>query len=166
MAKAHDVAYVIYQVNDLDLMQTFMHDFGLATALKTDDMLYMRAAGPIPYCHVTLRGTENKFIGAGILVNSREDLDELAALPGSSAVEAIEAPGGGWRVRMSTPDGVRIDAVWGQEPAERLTAVSPTRSTRHSSNSEPMPRCAQYASRVWSSVSGILCCVSVITMLR
>ncbi|MFA5597787.1 MAG: VOC family protein [Pusillimonas sp.] len=125
MAKAHDVAYVIYQVNDLDLMQTFMHDFGLATALKTDDMLYMRAAGPIPYCHVTLRGTENRFVGAGILVNSREDLDELAALPGSSAVEAIEAPGGGWRVRMSTPDGVRIDAVWGQEPAERLTRRQP-----------------------------------------
>ena len=29
-------------------------------------------------------------------------------------------PGGGWRVRMLTPDGIRIDAVWGQDDGPAL----------------------------------------------
>jgi len=110
-----DVSYVIYQVDDLDRMQKFMQDFGLVTAGRDTDRLYMRGSGPAPYSHVSERGAENRFLGGGIRVSSREDLDTLAAFEGSSPVEAIDAPGGGLRVRMHTPDGVRIDALWGQE---------------------------------------------------
>lgn len=115
MSKAEDISYVVYQVSDLDKMQSFMEDFGLATARRDDQCLYMRGAGPQPYAHVTELGSENRFVGGGFRVRSRADLDTLAQLPGSSAVEPIDAPGGGWRVRMKTPDGVRIDAVWGQD---------------------------------------------------
>lgn len=114
-ARGVDVSYVIYQATDLDRMQTFMEDFGLVTAGRDSGRLYMRGAGPSPYAHVSLQGSENRFIGAGVRVSSREDLDALAALEDSGPVEAIDAPGGGLRVRMTTPDGVRVDAVWGQE---------------------------------------------------
>lgn len=116
MPKAIDTAYVVYQVDDLDRMQNFMQDFGLVTASRTDDLLCMRGAGPAPVIHVTRKGPDNRFIGGALQMASREDLEALAKLPGSSAVEPItDLPGGGWRVRMTTPDGVPIDGVWGQE---------------------------------------------------
>lgn len=126
MPKAIDVAYVIYQVDDLDRMQQFLQDFGLATAQRTDTQLCMRGAGPAPVIHVTRKGSANRFVGGALQMASRADLDALARLPGSSAVEPIaDLPGGGWRVRMATPDGIPVDAVWGQAPAAALDLRDP-----------------------------------------
>jgi len=125
MTKAQGIAYVVYQATDLDLMESFMRDFGLVTARKEPDVLYMRGADTAPYLHVTRLGADNRFLGGGLLVGSRAELDALAGLGGSSPVEAIDAPGGGWRVRMTTPDGVAIDAVWGQEAASPLPVRDP-----------------------------------------
>jgi catechol 2,3-dioxygenase-like lactoylglutathione lyase family enzyme len=125
MPKAVDVAYVVYQVPDLDHMEAFLTDFGLARAARTGDVLYMRGVGSLPYAHVTVRGAEPRFVGGALTMRSPEDLDALAKLPGSSAVEAIDGPGGGQRVRMITPDGVQIDAVWGIENAPRLPLRAP-----------------------------------------
>lgn len=121
MPKALSVAHVVYQVTDINLMESFMQDFGLVTAEKRQDTLFMRGAGPDPYIHVTRQGKDNRFIGGALRMQSRADLDVLAAMPGSSSVEQItDAPGGGWLVRMTTPDGVAIDAVWGQQDAAPL----------------------------------------------
>lgn len=126
MPKAVDVAYVVYQATDLDLMQTFMSDFGLQCAERGREVLYMRAALGAPYVHVTRLGKDNRFLGGALRMSARSDLDELARMPGSSAVEPIrDAPGGGWRVRMTTPDGVAIDAVWGQQELDRLPLRRP-----------------------------------------
>lgn len=126
MPKAMDVAYVVYQVTDLDVMQSFMSDFGLQCAERRDDALFMRAALGAPYVHVTLLGPDNRFLGGALRMRARADLDELARMPGSSPVEEItDAPGGGWRVRTTTPDGVRIDAVWGQQEMQRLPLRGP-----------------------------------------
>lgn len=126
MPKAIDVAHVVYQVADLDRMEHFMHDFGLATASRTPDLLCLRGAGPAPVIHVTHRGPDNRFLGGALQMASRADLDALAALPGSSPVEPItDLPGGGWRVRTATPDGIRIDGVWGQQEAAPLALRDP-----------------------------------------
>lgn len=126
MPKAIDIAYVIYQVNDLDLMESFMHDFGLVTAERRADQLCLRGAGPAPVVHVTRKGSDNHFIGGALRMASRADLEALAALPGSSPVEPItDLPGGGWRVRTTTPDGVPIDGVWGQQDAPLLPLRDP-----------------------------------------
>ena len=128
MAKAVDLAYVVYESTDLEVMERFMNDFGLVTAQRSPDVLYLRAAGSAPYIHVTCRGDQNRFIGAGLVMSSREDLDELAQLEGSGPVEPItDAPGGGYRVRMKAPDGFQIDAIWGwqsQEPIPHRPANS------------------------------------------
>jgi len=103
-----------------------MQDFGLVTAQRREDALFMRGAGPAPFVHATWRGPTNRFLGAALRMASREDLEALAALPGSSAVEPItDMPGGGWRVRMTTPDGVSLDAVWGQQSAPPLDVRGP-----------------------------------------
>src|SRR4051812_12779816 len=109
MPKAIDVAHVVYQVADLDRMEHFMHDFGLVTAHRTPDQLCLRGATTAPVIHVTRRGPDDRFLGAALQMASRADLDALAGLPGSSPVEAIkDLPGGGWRVRTTTPDGISI----------------------------------------------------------
>jgi catechol 2,3-dioxygenase-like lactoylglutathione lyase family enzyme len=116
MPKAMDLAYVVYQVTDLDKIEEFMHDFGLTTAEKHPDVLFLRGVGTAPVIHVSHLGNENKFIGGALRVGSREDLDELATMPGSGPVELVtDYPGGGFRVRMTAPDGFIIDAVWGQK---------------------------------------------------
>lgn len=126
MPRAVDVAHVVYQATDLDRMQAFMEDFGLVVAERRRDALFMRAADPAPFVHVTVRGATDRFVGGALRMGSRDDLLALSRLPGSSDVERIDdRPGGGWRVRMTTPDGVPIDAVWGQQPAETLPLRSP-----------------------------------------
>ena len=121
MPRAVDLSYVVYQVTDLDLMETFMNDFGLVTAGKSANTLFLRTAGSSPYVHVSHLGEDNRFVGGGFKMETRADLEILARLPGSSPIEPIEdAPGGGWRVRMTAPDGFLIDAVWGQEEAAIL----------------------------------------------
>jgi len=125
MPKAVDVSHVVYQVTDIDRMESFLRDFGLVLKGREGNALFMRGTGPVPYIHVTFLGKVNRFVGGGLRVSSRNDLDELARLPNSSAVERIDAPGGGLRVRMSTPDNVQIDAVWGIEDASALPVRAP-----------------------------------------
>ena len=104
MPRAVDLSYVVYQVTDLDLMETFMNDFGLVTAGKSANTLFLRTAGSSPYVHVSHLGEDNRFVGGGFKMETRADLEILARLPGSSPIEPIEdAPGGGWRVRMTAP---------------------------------------------------------------
>lgn len=125
MPKAIEISYVVYETTELDRMEGFLRDFGLVTAQRTDDTLYMRGAGTVPYLHVTKRGKRNGFVGAALDMAERTDLDAVAKLPGSSSVEPNPGPGGGWRVRMMTPNGVPIDAVWGRDPAEEIAMRKP-----------------------------------------
>jgi len=125
MPKGLDVAYVLYQVPDLDKMESFMTDFGLTRAARTADALYMRGAGPAPFLHGTLRGETPRFVGGAFRVGSAADLEALAKTPGASAIEPVDGPGGGQRVRMTMPDGARIDAVFGAEDAPPLAFRSP-----------------------------------------
>ena len=120
MATVIDVAKVIYQVPDLALMEKTLTQFGLITAERTDDALYMRGTGAQHHIHETRKGPEARFIGAVFEVASREELDELAGFPGSSGVEPNTDPGGGWQVRMTMPDGFQINAIWGRERAEPI----------------------------------------------
>jgi len=126
MPNAVDVAWVMYEANDLDRMERFLCDFGLVTADKRSDQLCMRAAGTAPVVHISRLGDTARFVGGAFKMASREDLEALAAMPGSSAIEPIsDVPGGGWRVRMSTPDGVPMDAVWGQQEAQPVPVREP-----------------------------------------
>jgi len=125
MATAIDIAQVTYEAPDLDVMERFMTDFGLTTVLRTERALYMRGAGTQHHLHVTHLADRQRFVGATFQVSSQADLDELAALPGSSPVTFSEEPGGGWVVKMTHPDGFRIDAIWGREESAPLPLRQP-----------------------------------------
>jgi catechol 2,3-dioxygenase-like lactoylglutathione lyase family enzyme len=119
MIKVQDLAYVRFAVPDLDAMERFAADFGLALTARKGDMLYHRGSDPSPYCHVTETG-EPGFRGVAFEAASTEDLHAASKLDGASAVEKIDAPGAGQRVRLTDPDGFSIEVVHGRE---RLAAL-------------------------------------------
>lgn len=120
LIKADALAYVIYERPDLDLQERFMQDFGLATVRKDGSGLYMRGAGAAPFLYQAVAGPESRFLGMGFAVLSETDLETALELNDGLAIETIEGPGGGRRVRMHDPAGFIVDLVHGQQPAEPL----------------------------------------------
>ncbi len=114
MIKVQDIAYVRFSAPDLDAMERFLGDFGLVVNAREGDVIYARGTDPAPYFHITERG-EPGFRGVAFEAASAEDLAAAAKLEGASAVEKIDAPGGGARVRFTDPDGFPVEVVHGRE---------------------------------------------------
>lgn len=123
--KVADIAYVEYRHPDLDLIERFLHDFGLERSARTSDALYLRGCDTPHHLYVAHRGTASEFLGFALRAASREDLDRIAAAPGASSVEAMDAPGGGHRVRLSDPNGFRVDVVYGMQQLPAIASRSP-----------------------------------------
>ena len=121
--KAEDVAYVRFAAPDLGAMRAFLEDFGLAAVESSDSGLYMRGRGSAPFLHATEFG-DPRFVALGLRLSGLADLERLAAAEGV-AIAPLAAPGGGWMVRLTDPDGHVIEAVAGQISAEPLAAQAP-----------------------------------------
>jgi len=124
MTPVIDIAYVRYQAPDLQKMEGFLHDFGLRTAARTAQALYMRAASGVHHCHITELGDVSRPIGFGFMVASEADLHALAPRVGS-VVEDNPEPGGGRRVRFIDPAGFVVDVIHGQARTEPLHTRAP-----------------------------------------
>ncbi|QUD90218.1 VOC family protein [Phenylobacterium montanum] len=134
ITKAIDVAFVRFRAPDLNLMRRFLLDFGMADAkpgMPEGGPIYMRGAQAGPFIHATEQGDPG-FAGYGIWVKDRADLDRLAAHD-RVPVEALESPGGGFRVRLTDPDGFTVDVVAGQQMAP---IISPTANGPWNQNGE------------------------------
>ncbi|MCP1647951.1 VOC family protein [Pseudomonas nitroreducens] len=118
--KARELAWLIFKRPDLELAERFLGDFGLLLARRDRDCLYFRGTGTAPCCYRVERGDTARFVGFGLALGSREDLQRVARLPGASAIENHDAPGGGQRVRLHDPSGFLVEAIHGQQPAAAL----------------------------------------------
>ncbi|QGU03362.1 VOC family protein [Corynebacterium comes] len=128
MARAVECAQVSYAAPDLEEAERFLTAFGFARIPEsTDEVLYMRGTNDQHHIHVTHLAEKQRFLGATIEVESRADLEELAALEGSSEITESEEPGGGQVVLMHTPDGIPIRAIHGRAKAEPLEDREPFR---------------------------------------
>jgi len=121
MIKVRDIAFVRFGAPDLDVMERFLHDFGLVTTSRSETRLHVRGTDPEPYVHVTERGDPG-FRGVAFEAASAADLEAAASLPGASAVEPLDEPGGGNRVRFTDPDGFPVEVVHGRKLLEPLPA--------------------------------------------
>lgn len=124
MTAIQDIAYVRYGAPDLDRMQTFLEDFGLHLARRTDSALYMRGAGSAPFLHVTERTEHACALGFGLRAGSLADLEQLAVRIGASVQDNHE-PGGGKVVRFADPTGLRVEMVFGQQEVAALPGRKP-----------------------------------------
>lgn len=119
LVRAVDTAYIAFEVPDLDKQKAFLLDFGMTAAHSSADALYMRGEGSAPYIYVAYRGPKARFIGAGFVLASREDLQHVARETGLP-IEPLDGPGGGERVRLTDPDGFAVDLVVGRSAVEPL----------------------------------------------
>ncbi|MBX3567532.1 MAG: VOC family protein [Rhizobiaceae bacterium] len=128
-----DVAYTAYQVDDLDLMERFLLDFGMTRSARTDKALYMRGTGANHHVHVARLGKENKFLGGAFKVDTVEELEKATKIPGASAIEAIDEPGGGQRVTLTTPNK---HTIWLEHGVASVPEMTVRRSYRMNFASE------------------------------
>jgi len=135
LIKVKDLAFGRLRAPDLDAQEEFLTHFGMARAARTPTALYMRGSDPRHHIHVTEKGDPG-FVGFAYLAASEEDLAKVAKAPGASAVEKIDEPGGGKRVRLREPNGYQIEVVHG---IEDLPAIAVERSPMNSGN-EPLRR--------------------------
>ena len=113
IAKAVDLESVRFSAPDLRQMQTFLEDFGMtAIADSGDGVLRMRGIGNAPYVHETIQG-EPAFVSLAIAVRDLADLQALADAEGAE-IEPEPGSGGGQRVKMTDPDGFRVEAIAGR----------------------------------------------------
>jgi catechol 2,3-dioxygenase-like lactoylglutathione lyase family enzyme len=114
LIKVTDLAYGRLRSPDLDAAEEFLTHFGMIRAARTPTALYMRGTDPGHHLHVTEKG-DPRFVGLAYDAASEDDLARVARAPGASAVEAIDEPGGGRRVRLREPNGYQIEVVHGIE---------------------------------------------------
>jgi catechol 2,3-dioxygenase-like lactoylglutathione lyase family enzyme len=116
--KAQKLAYLLFERPDLNKAEQFLNDFGLQTASRMRQALYLRGTSAEPFCYGVLRAEKPRFAGFGFAVHSREDLARLSQLPGASKIQPAEYPGGGDMVRLTDPSGFIVEAICGQTLAE------------------------------------------------
>lgn len=119
LLRAIDTAYVMFQVPDLQRQKSFLEDFGMVEARESEEVLYMRGYGTNPFIYEAHKGNEPRFLGAGFLVESAEELGRASSEAGVP-IENITGPGGGQRVRLRDPDGFFVDLVYGREQVAAL----------------------------------------------
>lgn len=114
------IAHVCYVHKDMDTAHTFLTDFGLTVAERRDDKIFYKGYGRDPFVYCAIKGAEKSFGGAAFVVESLEDLEKASkTLPKASAVETLDAPGGGQRVTFYDPvDGFPFHLVYGQKEEE------------------------------------------------
>lgn len=118
--QAQALAHLIFERPDLELAERFLIDFGLRSARRDADTLYLRGTGPAPYCYRVHRAEHARFLGFGLSLASWGDLERIARVPGASVIEPLDGPGGGERVRLTDPSGFLVEAIHGQQPVSSI----------------------------------------------
>lgn len=125
VVRAVSLSHVLLETTDLDRAERFYRDFGLVPSASAGGAILFRAAGPAHRVLVVRESERSRFSGVALEVAGELDLRRLASLPGASGVEPIDEPGGGLRVRLSTPSGIEVHAVSGMAPLAPLAMREP-----------------------------------------
>jgi catechol 2,3-dioxygenase-like lactoylglutathione lyase family enzyme len=120
IVRADAVAHVVFARRDTDTMARFLEDFGFRPLEHPEGVpRYLRGYGTLPFCVEVIPSSEDRFIGFALVAKNAGDLEALARYD-SLPVEACDGPGGGMRVRLTDPDGRRVDLIHGFSPVPRL----------------------------------------------
>jgi catechol 2,3-dioxygenase-like lactoylglutathione lyase family enzyme len=132
-----DIAFVRFEAPDLDVMESFLTEFGLQRSGGDDETLYMRGTDDEGFVHVTHLGDTARFVGFAFVAENLTDLEELSRRDGFSPVRDLAGPGGGKVVQTIDPDGFQIEVVAergsiGQLPAPASSPRNDAHTTQRS----------------------------------
>ena len=127
-----DVAFVRFEAPDLDVMESFLTDFGLQRSARDDQALYMRGTDDEGFVHVTHLGATARFVGLAFAAENLTDLEELARHDGFTPIRDLAGPGGGKVVQTVDPNGFQIEVVTERRSVGRLATPGPSpRNSAH-----------------------------------
>ena len=124
LVKVKRLAYVRVAAPDRPKAEEFLLDFGLQIAARTDRATYLRGTDAESHCYVLTEGPSD-VLAIAFEVDSEADLESIARVDGASAIEKLDEPAGGHVVRLSDPNGQRIEIVHGQATLEPIECRSP-----------------------------------------
>src|SRR5271156_1304901 len=127
--RASRMSYVIFEKPDLSLMGRFLMDFGMIQSQGDADYLAMRGTESSPYLYIAHRGEKSRFIGFGVEVDKREDLETLQRFHPGSVIEPMDEVSGGERLRLQDPNGFVVDVVHGRHKVPLIELGLPEVST-------------------------------------
>ncbi len=120
--KVKRLAYVRVSAPDLDEAESFLVQFGLRVATRTDSAVYLRGTDPEPPCYVLSQGAA-EVTAIAFETDDAADLEAISKTDGASAIEKLDEPAGGQVVRLRDPNGMQVEIVHGQTPLEPLAAA-------------------------------------------
>ncbi|KAF4219348.1 hypothetical protein CNMCM8980_003079 [Aspergillus fumigatiaffinis] len=113
------LVHMRYQHPDLVGITAFLEDFGMYVAKRTATQVWYRGYGTDQYVYYAQKGEEKNFLGGTYEVEEFADLEKAAKLPSGSAIEELtDAPGGGYMVTVTDPEGFPVNLMYGQQLAE------------------------------------------------
>ncbi len=135
LIRATSVAYIRFERPDLERQQRFLEDFGMTIVSADASNLYAAGSGSDPFIYHACKGPKARFVGIGFTVDSDDDLERAAQLPGARAIETESGPGGGRRVTLHDPNGFGVELVHGRaekphEPDEHSVPLGYARANR------------------------------------
>lgn len=110
--KVTNLSHIRLRSPDLDVAQQYLQDFGMVLVERTATKLFMRGTDAHHHLHITELG-DPKVIGFAFAVADPDVLRTIAGSAGATAVEHLDEPGGGQRVRLTDPMGFQIELVHG-----------------------------------------------------
>ncbi|KAF3391180.1 Metapyrocatechase 2, partial [Talaromyces pinophilus] len=112
------LSHMRYQHPDLEQITTFLLDFGMEVAQRTDDQIWFRGYGSDQYVYYARKGPK-QFLGASFQVESYQDLEKAAQLPMAGKIQEMkDAPGGGYILTFTDPENIPVNLIFDQSPAE------------------------------------------------
>ena len=112
------LVHMRYQHPDLGQITTFLRDFGMHVAKRTEDKIWYRGYGSDQYVYYAQKG-DKRFLGGTYEVESYNDLEKAAKLEGAGKIETLhDAPGGGYLLTLTDQDRFPVNLIFGQKPAE------------------------------------------------
>ncbi len=121
LSRPDRTAFIRFGRPDLDLAERFLNDFGLVTACRTTEALYLRGTSAEPFVCLIERRPQPSFIGVAFHLNTVEELERLAA-DLALAVTPSTHPGRGKSLTLIDPAGFEVTLLAEQNSVEPLNA--------------------------------------------
>ena len=116
-----DILYVGFRVPDLGRQQRFLDDFGFVTS-RDNGYLLARGTDADRFVYAAEAG-DAAFLGLGFEAESGAHLERIAGIDGA-LLEDLDLPGGGRIARLTDPDGLPVDVVYGINKPDPLPPPS------------------------------------------
>jgi hypothetical protein len=144
--KLTKLAHMRYQHPDLNVITTFLRDFGMHVVKKTPTQRWYAGYGPDQYVYYAQEGP-SKYLGGTFEVESTAELEKITKLPNCTVLndgiqEMTDAPGGGQILSILDPEGFPVNFIYGQTPASH-DIPKPAKLLHNDESDKPRQRAFQ-----------------------